>query len=66
MGRLLNRPREILADPFTDKVIWHGYLKAVITQIHASGIIKPDMEALLTHPLRDGISQSNQLRIVCG
>jgi hypothetical protein len=65
MGRLLDRFGKMGADPLADEVIGDGDLQAVMLQVQARGIVKPDMKTLLSYPLRDCIGQSHKLGIVC-
>jgi hypothetical protein len=65
VGRLLYRFGEMGADPLADEVIGDGNLQAVMLQIQACGIVKPDVKTLLSYPLRDCICKSHKLGIVC-
>src|SRR5262245_35242487 len=55
----------MFADPIADEVVANRDLKPVVTQVKLGRFgIKPDVETQLSHFLRNGISEFDELRII--
>jgi hypothetical protein len=65
VGGFLDRGFEMGPDPFGNEIVGDGDLQAVVFEVEACRVVKPDVKTLRSDALRDGVSQPRELWIVC-